>query len=101
MKHFALLPEDDILQTFELLVEDLSKLEKLPFIDDSEKTFLPINLLQDFIDYFRRYWLKQVTPAEFSVFLQAKRTNNDTERNNRAWSEVIGSHTSIVSFVGQ
>lgn len=101
VKHLALLPENDIVKTFDLLVENLSNLEELPLIDGSGKTFLPIDLLGEFIGYFRRYWLKQVTPSQFSVFSEARRTNNDTERNNRAWSEVIGNHPTIVSFMGK
>lgn len=97
VKHLALLPAEDIIPIFYYLVDSLNKLEKLPLLDGSGETFRPMD---PFIVYFERYWLRQVTPEQFSVFLESKRTNNDTERNNREWNAVMGTHPNIVSFLG-
>lgn len=78
VKDLALLPDDEINNMFDALVEKLSELEDLPVLDDEAKKIAPRDLFQNFIQYFQRYWLRQVAPKQFPVYLQKERTTNDT-----------------------
>ncbi|XP_043468589.1 uncharacterized protein LOC122502542, partial [Leptopilina heterotoma] len=101
VKHLALLPAEDITETFNYLVERLDTLDDIKLLDGSEEFEQPRIVMDPFISYFRRYWLRITTPTNFSVYLETRRTNNDTERNNRAWNKVVGNHPNFVDFIGK
>lgn len=73
VKNLALLPAKEIEKVFDELVDKLCKLGELPVLGDENKSITPQVLFDNFIQYFKRYWLRQVTPDEFSVFLEQKR----------------------------
>lgn len=67
-----------------------------------EQTVVSVNLiLEEFIEYYRKYWIRITTPQNFSVFREERRINNDTERNNRSWHEFTGNHPRFVDFCGK
>ncbi|XP_043465216.1 uncharacterized protein LOC122500376 [Leptopilina heterotoma] len=102
VKYLALLPAQNIETIFEELLKDLTSEDQvLLLLRGTEHTFTSVlSILDDFIGYFRRHWLRITTPANFSVCREKRRTNNDTERNNRSWHEFVGNHPRFVDFTG-
>ncbi|XP_051155793.1 uncharacterized protein LOC127278237 [Leptopilina boulardi] len=99
LKYLAFLPPQDIQDIFNYLVEQLPTAETIPLINNPEVYISPRKLLAPLIDYYVRYWLKITTPDIFSVYMEERRTNNDTERNNRSWNDFIGNHPNLVSYI--
>ncbi|XP_033219758.1 uncharacterized protein LOC117174619 isoform X2 [Belonocnema kinseyi] len=55
--------------------------------------------MDGFINYYRTTWIEKVTPNDYSVYLEEKRTNNDLERNNRTWHEIAGNRPRLIVFL--
>lgn len=100
LKYLALLPAEDIVEIFNFLVESLPRNEKIVIHENSTGYVSVKELLDPLISYYERIWLKQITPQVFSVYLEERRTNNDTERNNRSWNEFMVCHPNLVIFLG-
>lgn len=55
--------------------------------------------LHPFETYYRRQWLRIITPAGFSVYGLAKRTNNVSESYNSVLATQLGKHPSAWTFM--
>lgn len=54
---------------------------------------------QKFFAYFRKEWIKTVTPRKFSVFDSLNRTNNCLERYHRDLNQFMIYHPSVKTFI--
>ncbi|CAB0043275.1 unnamed protein product [Trichogramma brassicae] len=88
MKKFlaiAFLPPNMIWPEFERQQAEIFKFFK-DKVNDGEMIYKKLVDINAFLDYFRTYWLKTVTPEGFSVFGLSKRTNNCCESFNSVLS---------------
>ncbi|XP_015125904.1 uncharacterized protein LOC107047625 [Diachasma alloeum] len=53
------------------------------------------------IEYYEEWWIRQVTPAKFSVYRQKYRTNNNVEAYHRCLERRIKSHPGIWKFTAE
>lgn len=81
----AFLPAGQIADAFGRITTDLS-----------DEAFI---IMQDFIGYYDRFWLKVVTPEGFSVYGIQKRTNNMSESLNSRLVDIFGIRPAAMFFL--
>lgn len=89
LMNLAFLPANNIEEAFSSL---LSRLKQNPELD---------SIMRPLFDYYKKFWLRQVTPEVFSVFRQKHRTNNVIERYHRTLKKEMASRPNIVKFFGK
>lgn len=90
--NLALLPHTKI-------EEGLGYIEKLAF--ELGEKMGSTNKWKKLFSYFRRYWMKNVKPQNFSVFDAEDRTNNCLERYHRDLNAMLGYHPPVKDFIGK
>lgn len=58
-------------------------------------------ILNRFLSYYERKWLRQVTPEVFSVYNIRRRTNNNLESYHKTLIDRFGLHSNIWTFSGK
>ncbi|XP_043467899.1 uncharacterized protein LOC122502079 [Leptopilina heterotoma] len=79
-----LLPANEIEQAFNDIVTSLSAATR--------------RIMEPFFHYYRRQWIRKVTPQIFSVFNPRRRTNNNIESYHRTLKIRFGIHLNIWTF---
>lgn len=101
LKCLAYLPAEDIEPMFNHLTATLAAMDPVPDVNDATRLINIYEKLLPVIKYYNKYWIKKTKPENFSVFMEERRTNNDTERNNRAWHDTVGgNHPRVFKFIG-
>lgn len=82
-----LLPANEIERAFNELVTSLSAPTR--------------RIMGPLLRYYRRQWLRKVTPQIFSVHNYRRRTNNNIESYHRTLKDRFGLHSNIWTFSGK
>ncbi|XP_066585545.1 uncharacterized protein [Prorops nasuta] len=81
----ALLPQNYIIGTFQLL----RKMAESQFG----------NFFENYFSYYEKFWIKEIKPANFSVYKLENRTNNFSESYNSRLNKHLGKRPDINSFI--
>lgn len=80
-----LLPAEQIARSYQWIVDNAS----------SDITYA----FRDLLQYYPRWWLGRVKPAQFSVYRLMHRTNGNMEAFHRVLHQLMGEHPSIWAFI--
>lgn len=68
--------------------------------DYAERTNIT-DLVDEFLQYFREFWMMRVKPHNFSVYGVPRRTNNDLEGLNSSLKRKIGQRRNLHEFLSK